>query len=132
MDGAGAQPVDGPGNVFNTATDLPLAVLDSRKQQPSIDRDILRLDLSGAAGQTDVWIYTAGEGGCCCRDLGSTGNLLVSNHDNRIRGRYFNFQLRRNFPSGVCYVLVRSYRDRHWGLYRYSESDTPALPGFHP
>ena len=63
--------------------------------------------------------------------LEGTGNLLVSNDDDRIRGPHFNSQLRRNFPSGVYYVLVRSYRDRDRGLYRYSESDTPALAGFH-
>ena len=41
----------------------------------------------------------------------------MSNHDNRIRGRYFNFQLRRNFPSGVYCVLVRSY---HTGTEDYT------------
>ena len=63
MDRAGTQPADGPGNIFNTATDLPLGGLDSRKQQPRQRRDIFKLDLSSAAGQTDVWIYPAGEVG---------------------------------------------------------------------
>ena len=41
----------------------------------------------------------------------------MSNDDNRIRGRYFNFQLRRNFLSGVYCVLVRSY---HTGTEDYT------------
>ena len=56
-----AQPVDGHGNVFNTATDRPLGSSIAGNNRPSIDRYIFRLNLSGASGPTDVWIYTASE-----------------------------------------------------------------------
>ena len=63
--------------------------------------------------------------GCRCRDLESTGNLLVSNHDNRMRGRYFNFQLRRNSSSGV--YDVRSYHTGKGDYTLYAEE--VAKPG---
>ena len=47
MDVAGAQPADGPGNVFNTATDLPLASSIAGNSSP------------GSAGTSSSWTCPA-------------------------------------------------------------------------
>ena len=76
---------------------------------PGFDRDVFKLDLSGASGTTDVWIYTTG--GLDTRGwlFDADDNLLVFNNDSYIAGRETNLSLRRNLPRGVYYILVRSW-----------------------
>ena len=108
MDGAGAQSADDPGNVFNTATDLPTGCSLAGNSSPVSTGNLQAGPVRRIGTDRRLDLHRQ-RGGCCCNDLDSTDNPPVSNDTSRIRGRYFNFHLRRNFPSGVYYVLVRSY-----------------------
>ena len=101
--------IDDHGTSFQTATTLPLGSSIAGRINSGDDRDVFKLDLSGASGTTDVWIYTTG-------DLDTRGwlydaneNLLVFNYDSLIEGRETNLSLRRNLPRGVYYISVRSW-----------------------
>ena len=109
-DGAGAQTADDHSDSLNTATDLPLGTPIAGRIAPAEDNDIFKLDLSGASGPTDVWIYTTGALDTFGGLFDSHGNLLVSNGNSRLPGRETAFHIRRSLPSGVYYVGVGSYR----------------------
>ena len=109
--GAAAQSGDDHGNIFNTATNLSLGTSITARIDPGDDRDVFKLDLSAASGQTDVWLYTTGELDTVGEFYDVYGALLVSNDDRYTTGRNYNFQIRRNVPPGVYYLLVRTYYD---------------------
>ena len=98
-------------------TDTPLAHLRPWRwgiqyrgaSPPDFDRDVFKLDLSGASGTTDVWIYTTGDLDTLGSLYDSNGDLLVYNDDSYIEGRRTNFSLRRNLPRGVYYIDVLSW-----------------------
>ena len=104
-----AQTTDDHGNDFSNATDLSLGSSVTGRIDPGDDRDVFKLDLSGASGTTDVWIYTTG-------DLDTRGwlydgneDLLVFNDDSYLVGQEISFNLRRSLSSGVYYLSVRSW-----------------------
>ena len=115
---------DDHGGFLDTATTLSLGSSVAGSIDPDFDRDVFKLDLSGASGTTDVWIYTAGDLDTQGWLLGSSGDLLVFNQDSFIDGRRTNFHLRRNLSSGVYYLEVQS-RDGAIGDYTlYAEAVT--------
>ena len=69
-----AQTTDDHGNSFSDATDLVLGSSVAGRIDPGDDRDVFKLDLSGASGTTDVWIYTTGS-------LDTRGWLYDGNED---------------------------------------------------
>ena len=121
--GVWGQGVDDHGDIFATATNLPLGSSRAGRIDVSDDRDVFRLDLSGRSGSTDVWVYATG-------DLDSVGwlydnraNLLVTNDDGFIGSQRAGFHVRWVLPRGVYYVAVRGYLDlttgqRRTGSYR--------------
>ena len=99
------------GDPFPTATPLPLGTSVVGRIQSGFERDIFKLDLSSASGDTDVWIYTTGD----LNTRGwlfdsSGGTYLVFNNDSFIDGRRTNFHIRSNLPKGVYYISVQSWR----------------------
>ena len=99
---------DDHGTSFQTATTLPLGSSIAGRINSGDDRDVFKLDLSGASGTTDVWIYTTGDLDTRGSLYDSSGDLLVFNQDSFIDSRRTNFHLRRNLSSGVYYLEVRS------------------------
>ena len=93
----------------DTATTLALGASAAGRIDPGFDRDVFKLDLSGASGTTDVWIYTTGDLNTQGWLYDSSGGLLVSNDDSYIVGREDGFHIRRNLSSGVHYLSVRSW-----------------------
>ena len=77
-----AQTTDDHGNDFNNATNLPLGSSITGRISPGDDLDVFRLDLSGASGNTHVWLYTTGNLDTWGGLYDSTGDLLVSDNDN--------------------------------------------------
>ena len=115
--GVGAQTTDDHGNYLNNATNLPLGSSLSGRIDSGDDRDIFRLDLSGRAGGTDVWIYTIGDFDTWGEMYGSSGTLIVNNNDGLIDPNWSNFHLRRNLAPGVYYVGVYNADDVSTGDY---------------
>ncbi len=100
---------DDHGGSFPTATALPLDSSIAGRIEPGNDRDVFKLDLSGTSGATDVWIYTTGNLNTRGWLYDSSGNRLAFNGDSHMAGRETNFSLRRNLPSGIYYISVRSW-----------------------
>ena len=119
-----AQTTDDHGNSFSDATDLALGSSVAGRIDPGDDRDVFKLDLSGASGTTDVWIYTTG--GLDTRGWLYDGNedLLVFNDDSLLVGRVYSFNLRRSLSSGVYYLSVRSYDEAIGDYTLYAETVT--------
>ena len=107
---------DDHGGFLGTATTLALGSSVAGSIDPGFDRDVFKLDLSGASGTTDVWIYTTGDLDTQGWLYDSSGGLLVFNGDSYIVGREDGFHIRRNLSSGVYYLSVRS-RDGAIGDY---------------
>ena len=107
--GAVAQTVDDHGDTSVEATPLPLGSSAAGRINPGSDRDVFKLDLSGASGPTDVWIHTTGGLDTVGGLYDGYGNLLALNDDSRIEGRETNFHLRGILSPAVYYVLVVSY-----------------------
>ena len=100
---------DDHGHYLDVATPLALGGSAAGSITPGFDRDLFQLDLSGAAGTTDVWIYTTG--GLDTRGwlYDGDGNLLGFNNDSFLVGQEYGLSLRRRLPSGVYYISVRSW-----------------------
>ena len=104
-----AQTADGHGDSINNATNLALGSSVAGRIDPGDDRDMFKLDLSGASGTTDVWIYTTG-------DLDTLGELYDSNglltrNDDTTSGSEVidtNFRIPWTLAPGIYYVLVWS------------------------
>ena len=100
---------DDHGDYFSVATTLSLRSPAAGRIDPGFDQDVFKLDLSGASGTTDVWIYTTGDLDTRGWLYDSSGDLLVFNGDSYIAGRETGFSLRSNLPRGVYYISVRSW-----------------------
>ena len=107
--GAGAQAVDDHGDTFDTATPLTLDAPVAGRIDPAVDRDVFKLDLSGASGTTDVWIYTTDDFDTVGWLYDSDRELLEFN-DDLSSGRENNFHLRAILPIGAYYLSVRGAR----------------------
>ena len=105
-----AQTTEDHGNYLDDATNLPLGSSIAGRIDPGDDLDVFKLDLSGASGDTHVWIYTTGGldtlGGLYDSDV----NLLTSNDDTTSGGVIVetNFRIPRTLAPGVYYVGVES------------------------
>ena len=111
-----AQPSDDHGNFLVTATDLSLGSPLAGRIDYGLDADVFKLDLSGATGDTNVWIYTTGNFDSWGQLHDSNGGLIAIN-DDLIPGAGHNFHLRAVLPSGVYYVVVFSADDITTGNY---------------
>ena len=105
-----AQTADDHGDDINNATNLPLGSSVAGRIDPGDDRDAFELDLSGASGTTDVWIYTTGDLDTLGGLYDSNGNLLTSNDDTTSGSEVIdtNFRIPWTLAPGVYYVFVWS------------------------
>ena len=121
-----AQTADDHGDYFNNATNLRLGSSVAGRIDPGDDRDVFKLDLSGASGTTDVWIYTTGNLDTLGGLSDSNGNLLTSN-DNTTSGSDVidtNFRIPWTLAPGDYYVLVWSADRMATGDYTlHAEAD---------
>ena len=115
-----ANEADDHGDFPATATSLPLGFSVAGRVDPGDDKDVFKLDLSGASSPTDVWIYTTGLLNTVGELSDSTGETLASNNDLTPR-RERNFHLRAILPSGVYFVTVSSFWEMA-GEYRLHAS----------
>ena len=134
-----AQTTDDHGNTLDDATDLPLGSSIAGRIDPGDDRDVFKLDLSGASGDTRVWIYTTG-------DLDTWGRLYESNGDRIATGDNItagdvivdtNFGIPRTLAPGVYYISVRSADGVATGDYTLHAmvrrpQYTPVMTQLHP
>ena len=115
--GVGGQTGDDHGGAINTASDLTLGSSIDGRIYPADDKDVFRLDLSGASGTTDVWIYTTGDLDTVGGLFDSNTNLLMSNDDSFLVDRFRSFHFRASLRPGVYFILVVSYRNEFTGDY---------------
>ena len=115
--GVGGQAGDDHGNTISTATRLPLGSSIDGRIEPADDQDVFRLDLSGASGTTDVWIYTTGELDTVGGLFDSRANRLMVNDDSFLVGRFSNFHIRASLKPGIYYIVVISFRNESTGDY---------------
>ena len=108
--GAGAQSADDHGNTQSTATDISLGSSIAGHIDYGRDADVFRLDLSGASGFTNVWIYTTGELDSWGQLHDRNGSLLAA-YNNLLTGTEHNFHIRAILPRGVYYITVFSADD---------------------
>ena len=98
---------DDHGDTILTATDLPLGSSVDGRIDPGDDQDVFRLELSGEASDTEVWMYTTGEFDTYGELLTSAGEVIVSNDDSHIHGDGgWGFHIRWTLSPGVYYVRV--------------------------
>ncbi len=114
---------DDHGHYLAVATPLALGGVAAGRIEPGFDWDVFELDLSGAAGTTDVWIYTTG--GLDTRGwlYDGDGNVLAFNNDSFLVGRKSEFQLRRRLSSGVYYIAVASWSTSNYDYGAYDTGD---------
>ena len=114
-----AQTTDDHGNTFDDATNLPLGSSIAGRIDPGDDVDVFKLDLSGASGNTHVWVYTTG-------DLDTFGRLYDSNRDRITTNDNItwgdetittNFGIPRTLAPGVYYIAVFSANSTTTGDY---------------
>ena len=105
-----AQTADDHGDDINNATNLPLGSSVAGRIDPGDDLDIFKLDLSGASGNTHVWVYTTGDLDTLGGLYDSNGNQLTSNDDTTSGSEVIdtNFRIPRPLAPGVYYVSVQS------------------------
>ena len=105
-----AQTADDHGDDINNATNLPLGSSVAGRIDPGDDRDVFKLDLSGASGATDVWIYTTGNLDTLGGLYDSNGNLLTDDDDTTSGSEVIdtNFRIPQPLAPGVYYVSVQS------------------------
>ena len=98
---------DDHGDTILTATDFPLGSSVDGRIDPGDDQDVFRLELSGEASDTEVWMYTTGEFDTYGELLTSAGEVIVSNDDSHIHGDGgWGFHIRWTLSPGVYYVRV--------------------------
>ena len=105
-----AQTTDDHGNYLDDATNLPLGSSIAGRIDPGDDLDVFKLDLSGASGDTHVWIYTTGGLDTLGGLYDSNEDLIASNDDTTSGGVIVetNFRIPRTLVPGVYYVGVES------------------------
>ncbi len=114
--GAGAQLPDDHGNSYGTATDLSLGSSLAGRIDYGLDKDVFRLDLSGATGYTNAWIYTTGDFDTVGQ-LHDRNGVLIASNDDLLIGAEHDFHLRAILPSGVYFIAVFGYDDNTTGNY---------------
>ncbi len=124
--GVEGQTSDDHGNGIATASELTLGTFIKGRIDSHDDQDVFRLDLSGAWGTTDVWIYTTGDLDTVGGLFDRTANRIAVNDDSAIVDSFANFHLRASLTPGVYYVLVVSFRNQYIGDYTlHAEAVTP-------
>ncbi len=108
VDSAGAQSSDDHGNTLSTATVLPLDSSIGGRIDPGDDRDVFKLDLSSASGNTHVWLYTTGTLDTWGGLYDSSGDRIAFNDDTTLGGEVVdtNFRIPRTLAPGVYYAGV--------------------------
>ena len=103
---------DDHGDFPGTATPLPLGSSKAGRIDPGDERDVFKLDLSRASGDTDVWIYTTGDLNTVGELSGSSGEMLASN-DNLTREPDAPIDVKECCGIGLSSVGRRRPRERH-------------------
>ncbi len=112
---AGGQTVeDDHGDSYDTATLIELGSSLSGSIDPGDDRDVFKIDLSEATGETDLWVYTHNPDQDVPFDTfgglyDSAGTLVELSDDGFLRDSIRSFSIRSIVPPGVYYVIVVGY-----------------------
>ena len=112
---AGGQTVeDDHGDAYDTATPIELGSSADGRIDPGDDRDVFKIDLSDATGETDLWVYTHNPDQDVPFDTfgglyDSAGTLVELNDDGFLRDSTRSFSIRSTVPPGVYYVIVVGY-----------------------
>ena len=108
--GAVAQTVeDDHGDTFGTSTSVELGSSVDGRIDPGDDRDVFKIDLSDASGQTDLWVYTLGDLDTFGGLYDGSGNLVELNDDSFFGDSIRGFSIRSAVQPGVYYVIAVSY-----------------------
>ena len=105
---------DDHGNTYDVATPIELGSSLSGRIDPGDDRDVFKIDLSDASGDTDLWVYTHDPDQDVPFDTfgglyDSVGSLIELNDDGWLRGSARSFGIRSVVPPGVYYAIVVGY-----------------------
>jgi hypothetical protein len=105
---------DDHGDSYDTATLIELGSSLSGRIDPGDDRDLFKIDLSDASGDTDLWVYTHDPDQDVPFDTfgglyDSAGNLIELNDDGFLQDSLRSFGIRSVVPPGVYYVIVVGY-----------------------
>ena len=108
--GAGGQTVeDDHGDDYDTATLVELGSSVDGRIDPGDDRDVFKIDLSDASGQTDLWVYTLGEFDTFGGLYDSTGRPIEFNDDSFFADNFRASSIRSVVQPGIYYVIVVSF-----------------------
>ena len=108
--GAGAQTVeDDHGDTFDTSTLVELGSSVDGRIDPGDDRDVFKIDLSDASGQTDLWAYTLGEFDTYGGLYDGAGNLVELSDDGYFVDSIRGFSIRSVVHPGIYYVIAVSF-----------------------
>ena len=102
---------DDHGHFFDAATPLALGASAAGRIDPGFDRDVFKLDLSGASGTTDVWIHTTGDLDTLGWMYDANDNLLVFNDDSLYRRERDQSQPPEESPEGCLLYLSPKLAD---------------------
>ena len=103
---------DDHGDYFSVATSLSLGVSVSGRIIPGFDRDVFKLDLSGASGNTHVSVYTTGDLDTqgWLYDSNDTSTWITHNDDTTRSDRVeTNFRITWTLEPRVYYLSVGSF-----------------------
>ena len=109
---AGGQTVeDDHGDTYDVATTVELGSSLEGRIDPGDDRDVFKIDLSDASGETDLWVYTHNPEQDVPFDTfgglyDSAGSLIEVNDDGFLRDSLRSFGIRSVVPPGVYYVIL--------------------------
>ena len=110
-DAGGQSVIDDHGDSYDTATLIELGTSLEGSIDPGDDRDVFKIDLSDATGETDLWVYNLDPDQDVPFDTfgglyDSAGNLIELNDDGWLRDSFRQFSIRSVVPPGVYYVIV--------------------------
>ncbi len=126
--GAGAQTVeDDHGDTFGTSTLVELGSSVDGRIDPGDDRDVFKIDLSDASGQTDLWVYALGDLDTFGGLYDGSGNLVELNDDSFFADNIRGFSIRSVVQPGIYYVIAVSF-DGEPGDYTF-HAQAIAAPG---
>ena len=105
---------DDHGDSYDTATLVELGSKVDGRIDPGDDRDVFKIDLTDASGETDLWVYTHNPEQDVPFDTfgglyDSVGNLIELNDDGFLRDSLRSFGIRSVVPPGVYYVILVGY-----------------------
>ena len=112
-----APPPDDHGDTASAATNVPVGSFAVGRIDPSTDFDYFEFDLTNQHGPTDVWIYTLSNFDTIGDLYDSDLDLVTSNDDSRVSGRFTSFHIRALLEPGIYYVSVGSYEQEQVGDY---------------